>query len=63
LPVVPFDMTIKIWNNNTGALMKTLTGHSNYVRTVAFDLTYLLASGIFEAITIETFLKIEDGRC
>jgi len=39
------DKTIKIWDKNTGGLLRTLTGHSNLVWAVAFDSAYLLASG------------------
>jgi WD40 repeat protein len=43
-----FDKTIKIWNKNTGGLMRTLTGHSEQVETIAFDSTNLLASGSWD---------------
>jgi WD40 repeat protein len=39
------DKTIKIWDKNTGDLLRTLTGHSERVNSVAFDSIYLLASG------------------
>ncbi len=39
--------TIKLWNKNTGDLLRTLSSHDDgyWVYSVAFDATYLLASG------------------
>ncbi len=31
------DKTIKLWNKNTGDLLRTLSGHGNLVWSVAFD--------------------------
>ena len=42
------DITTKIWNINTGGLMKNLTGHDDMIEAIAFDSTYLLASGSYE---------------
>jgi WD40 repeat protein len=39
------DKTIKLWDKNSGGLLRTLEGHGEGVRTVAFDSTHLLASG------------------
>ena len=39
------DRTIKLWNKNTGNLLRTLRGHGNWVWTVAFDSNDILASG------------------
>jgi len=50
-----WDDTIKIWNKNSGDLLWTLTGHVDYVNSVAFDSTYLLASG-----SKDTTIKIWD---
>ncbi|CAN2046761.1 exported hypothetical protein [Candidatus Magnetomoraceae bacterium gMMP-1] len=33
------DKTVKLWNLNTGRLIKTLTGHSSYVWSAAIDPT------------------------
>ena len=38
------DSTIKLWNKNTGGLLRTLS-HGSYVRSVAFDSNDILASG------------------
>merc|ERR1711865_1261087 len=38
--------TVRIWNGNTGAHLRTLTGHTNYVRAVAWSSDGMtLASG------------------
>ncbi len=39
------DRTIKLWNKNTGDLLRTLSGHGNWVGSVAFDSKDILASG------------------
>ena len=39
------DRTVKLWNSSTGQLLRTFTGHSHYVESVAFDSGHLLASG------------------
>jgi WD40 repeat protein len=40
------DKTIKLWDVATGSLVRTLTGHTDYVRSVAFSPDgRLLASG------------------
>jgi len=31
------DITIKLWNKNTGGLLRTLSGHGDQVWSVAFD--------------------------
>ena len=41
------DGTIKIWNTETGACVKTLEGHSKEVTSVAWD-GERLASGSFD---------------
>ena len=38
-------MTIKIWNSKTGECIRTLEGHSNYVRIVIKVGKDLIASG------------------
>jgi len=49
------DMTIKLWNKNTGDLLRTLTGHGdgvnyalNGVSSLAFDANDMLASGSWD---------------
>jgi WD40 repeat protein len=39
------DKTIKLWDKNSGVLLRTLEGHGFWVWSVAFDSTHLLASG------------------
>jgi WD40 repeat protein len=31
------DITIKLWNKNTGGLLRTFSGHGDQVWSVAFD--------------------------
>ncbi len=31
------DSTIKLWNKNTGGLLRTLSGHGSWVRSVASE--------------------------
>jgi WD40 repeat protein len=40
-----FDKTVKVWNSNTGALVNTLLGHTDVIRSVAFSSGGTLASG------------------
>ena len=39
------DTTMKLWNKNTGGLLRTLSAHGNWVWSVAFDSNDILASG------------------
>ena len=39
------DSTIKLWNKNTGELLRTLSGHGAAVTSVAFDANDMFASG------------------
>jgi len=39
------DKTIKIWNQKTGELIHTLSGHSGLVNSVTFSHGQTLASG------------------
>jgi len=39
------DRTIKLWDKNSGNLLRTLTSHDDGVLSVSFDSIYLLASG------------------
>ncbi len=39
------DRTIKLWDKNTGNLLRSLTGHGDKVYAVAFDSNSMLASG------------------
>jgi WD40 repeat protein len=47
---------VKIWDKNTGGLMRTFTGYGNQVVPVAFDSTYFLASGSYD-MTIKIWNK------
>ena len=48
-----WDNTIKIWNTTTGDIIRTLTGHSDWVRTLAVLPDGTLASG-----STDTTIKI-----
>ena len=50
------DITIKLWNKNTGGLLRTLSGHGGSVRSVAFDSNDILASGSSDS-TIKLWSK------
>ncbi len=39
------DKTIKLWNKNTGDLLRTLIGHYDFVNSVAFNTDNMRASG------------------
>ena len=39
------DKTVKVWDPRTGDLLKTLSAHDGYVRSVVFGGSGLLASG------------------
>jgi len=39
-----WDNTIKLWNKNTGDLLRTITGNGGYVGSVAFDANDMIAS-------------------
>ncbi|KAG9242978.1 WD40-repeat-containing domain protein [Calycina marina] len=40
-----YDCTIKIWDSETGILLRTLTGHTECVRAIQFEVSGLLISG------------------
>jgi len=42
------DTTAKIWNKDTGGLLRTIVGHSRVVRTVAFDTGNIVATGSYD---------------
>jgi len=42
------DATIRLWDKDTGSLLRTLSGHGSTVYQVAFDSDNLLASGSFD---------------
>jgi len=39
---------MKLWNKNTGDLLRTLSGHGDWVMSVAFDYNDILASGSWD---------------
>ncbi len=50
------EITIKLWNKNTGDLLRTLTGHGDRVTSFAFDANDMLASGSWDG-TIKLWNK------
>ena len=42
------NKTIKLWDKNSGGLLRTLTGHGEDVRAVAFGSTYLFANSSYD---------------
>jgi WD40 repeat protein len=38
------DSTIRLWNKNTGSLLKNLYGHNKLINSVSFDSNDILAS-------------------
>ena len=40
--------TIKLWNKNTGDLLRTLNGHGSWALSVAFNSYDILASGSWD---------------
>ncbi len=55
------DNTIKIWNLKTNKCITTLTGHTNWVRSISFSSDNLLASASGDK-TIKVW-DIETGQC
>ncbi len=51
-----YDRTIKLYDKNTGDLLRTINGHGSYVETVAFDSNNILASGSYDR-TIKLYYK------
>ncbi len=51
------DSTVKLWNKNTGELLRTLSGHDYTVTSVAFDANDILASGSDYDCTIKLWDK------
>ena len=47
-----FDTTIKIWNTKTGTVIKTITGHADWVDALALLPDNKLASGSGDASII-----------
>jgi len=50
------DSTIKLWNKNTGDLLRTIKGHNESVWSIAFDNNDILASGFSDG-TIKLWNK------
>jgi len=50
------DSIIKLWNKNTGDLLRTLSGHGNAVLSVAFDSNDIRASSSIDS-TIKLWNK------
>lgn len=55
-----YDKTIKIWNVDTGKLLRTLTGHTRGVRTLAFDEQKLISGGLDGTIKVWNY---RTGKC
>ncbi|QPG73344.1 hypothetical protein FOA43_000654 [Brettanomyces nanus] len=55
-----YDKTVKIWNVETGKLLRTLTGHTRGVRTLAFDDQKLITGGIDGTIKVWNY---RTGQC
>lgn len=55
-----YDKTIKVWNVETGKLVRTLTGHSRGVRTLAFDDQKLISGGLDGTIKVWNY---RTGKC
>ncbi|GME76207.1 unnamed protein product [Ambrosiozyma monospora] len=47
-----YDKTIKIWNVETGELIRTLRGHTRGVKTLAFDEQKLISGGFDNTIKV-----------
>ncbi|KAF4511514.1 hypothetical protein G6O67_003302 [Ophiocordyceps sinensis] len=55
-----YDMTIKIWDIETGEVMRTLRGHTGTVRTLQFDESKLISGSFDETIKIWNW---QTGEC
>ncbi|KAG7799875.1 hypothetical protein KL929_000791 [Ogataea haglerorum] len=55
-----YDKTIKIWNVEAGKLLRTLTGHTRGVRTLAFDDQKLITGGLDSTIKVWNY---RTGQC
>lgn len=47
-----YDKTVKIWNTDTGELIRTLTGHEMGVKSLAFDDQKLITGGLDATIKV-----------
>jgi F-box and WD-40 domain protein MET30 len=47
-----YDTTIKIWNTETGVLVRTLTGHTMGVKSLVFDDNKLISGGLDGTIKV-----------
>uniref|UniRef100_A0A0D2XEN4 F-box domain-containing protein n=1 Tax=Fusarium oxysporum (strain Fo5176) TaxID=660025 RepID=A0A0D2XEN4_FUSOF len=55
-----YDTTIKIWNIETGEVMRTLRGHTSAVRTLQFDDSKLISGSFDKTIKIWNW---QTGEC
>ncbi|PFH63220.1 hypothetical protein XA68_16659 [Ophiocordyceps unilateralis] len=55
-----YDATIKIWNLETGQVMRTLHGHASTVRTLQFDESKLISGSFDKTIKIWNW---QTGEC
>ncbi|KAF4977410.1 hypothetical protein FZEAL_6055 [Fusarium zealandicum] len=55
-----YDTTIKIWNVETGEVMRTLRGHTSAVRTLQFDDSKLISGSFDKTIKIWNW---QTGEC
>lgn len=47
-----YDKTIKIWNTDTGELIRTLTGHKMGIKSLVFDDQKLISAGLDSTIKV-----------
>ncbi|ODQ63050.1 WD40 repeat-like protein [Nadsonia fulvescens var. elongata DSM 6958] len=55
-----YDTTVKVWDIETGELLRTLTGHVRGVRALAFDATKLITGSMDKTIRIWNY---RTGAC
>jgi WD40 repeat protein len=59
------DKTIKLWNTNTGQCVSTLSGHSHYVTSVAWnnDGTKLASGSWDKTVKVWSVVSAGDFEC